>query len=588
MEEEHQHNLHTPDVLPTPSSLNLLQPKKKRLFDFEAGLIVIFSIVFLFIALGQPWQHKIEHEFPTSYLASDAFFHQAMTQYAKETGGVKWAAPWSIGGYEGVLDTHPPLLYHLAATLSIAAGIEVFDALPFLAVLSFLLAILAAYFIWRRSSKKIAMLALPAGLLMLSAKLTPLIFWGYWLLLAGIMTMLAAFWAMAKFHEERSVAPLALFFSATALVHQPEFTWAGLFFAGMIGFHVWKAKNIESGLFKKIILLALLTGILSFYSLMVFSKSFLLSEGFRSTWDPAQWAGGYPEFNLINLGIFGIIALAGIVFFLLSKKEHILAPLISLFCFLLGYLILLGFGKRAYAHRLFWFIYLSFFFGFAAYSTIGLLLKKTPSPIVFIASIILIGIFGQSVFGNTNVGQGIMNAYDWEGLQWISKNIPKESAVHYFYSDALTHNAPLYNSERVAFNIRVKPYIQALQSKELRRAYEFNLVDGYPVYLHPNGFFSFCYFDFNLKPKNNSYSCLAEYQPYNPVPQEEQLKDLCAAEYYYFDKAASQPALAQYNLAIRDMLLKNEWLKEVYSNPLVSIVENTKPGVDCFGNAATA
>ncbi|MBI2138798.1 hypothetical protein HYU13_04365 [Candidatus Woesearchaeota archaeon] len=563
---------------------NRPQPGNKLPFNFESALIIIFSTVFLFIALGQPWGNKIAHPFPTSYLASDAYFHQAMAEYAKEQGGVKWAAPWSIGGYEGVLDSHPPIVYHLAAALSTATGIEVYDSLMFLAVISYLLAILVASMIWRKANKKIAMLALPAGLLVLTAKLTPLIFWGYWLLLAGIMFMLAAFWGILHFESERSIIPLAFFFSALALSHQPEFTFAGLFFAALLAIKVWKERSISKDLILKTGKFAILTGVLVFYSLLVFSNTFLLAEGFRKTWDMQKAVGGYPPFDLVDLGIFGLVALGGIVLFFISRKDSMKVPAVSLYCFILGYFIWLGMGKRAYAHRLFWIIYLSFFFGLALYTLLKLIVKSASTPVYFGVSFLLIGIFAQSVFSNTNVGQGSMNQYDWDALKWISESLPKDAWVYYFYSDALASNAPLYNAQRVSFNIRLKPFIEAIQQGKIRRSYSFHLADGYPVYIHPNGLFSFCFYNAELKPRNDSFECLPEYQKYLPVPGEDEEKDVCGIEYAYFARAASTPALAQYGMAISELLLKNDWIKEIYSNPLVSIVHNEKPGVDCFGN----
>ncbi len=77
---------------------------------------------------------------------------------------------------------------------------------------------------------------------------------------------------------------------------------------------------------------------------------------------------------------------------------------------------------------------------------------------------------------------------------------------------------------------------------------------------------------------------LKEYEKYQRVPIGDSEKNLCSIEYYYFVKFTRESVLAQYNLAIRDVLLKNDWIKEIYFNDMVSILKNNKPGVDCFVN----
>ena len=46
---------------------------KKLKINFEIVFLMIFAGLFLFLALADPWEHKINHHFPYSYLASDEF-----------------------------------------------------------------------------------------------------------------------------------------------------------------------------------------------------------------------------------------------------------------------------------------------------------------------------------------------------------------------------------------------------------------------------------------------------------------------------------------------------------------------------------
>ncbi|MBI2576846.1 hypothetical protein HYV84_06525 [Candidatus Woesearchaeota archaeon] len=555
-------------------------------------MLAVFAAAFLYLALGEPWEHTIKHAHPYSYLASDAYLHQAMAQYAKDSGRVKFAAPYSIGGYEESMDMHPPMLSQISASLSLMTGIEVYDITMFSAASALLLAMLAAYFIWRRGSKAIALIALPTMLFMLTGRLPALTYWGYWLLLHGVMLLLAFFWALTHWEKKGMPFVAGVLLSAIALTHQPEMVFAGVFFAGFLvlkiwGEKSWKERKAAIVMVKKIAAVGIIFGILSFYSLLIFSKTYLLSEGYRNAWDPEELRGGYPVFNLGDLGLFGIIAILGVAGFFLMKKEKLWKPAsVSLYCFILGFSIFFGLGKRGYAHRLFWFIYLSFFFGLAVYAALRIFLKNIHGAIPFGIAIFLMVLIVPKIYGNTKIGPGSMNPYDWEALQWIGRNIPPEGYVYYFYSDALSHNAPIYSSKRIGFNIRLQEYIQAIQSGNIQEKYTFGLADGYTVYLHPLSPFSFCYYAHELKPRNGSLECLPTYQRYIKVSKEDEVKNLCDISYYYFDKQASQPVLAQYNMAIREVLLKNGWIKEIYSNPLVSILQNEKPGDDCVAQSA--
>ena len=59
--------------------------------------------------------------------------------------------------------------------------------------------------------------------------------------------------------------------------------------------------------------------------------------------------------------------------------------------------------------------------------------------------------------------------------------------------------------------------------------------------------------------------------------------DICDFDYYVFDKlTAQQPGLVQYNLAVRDNMIKNG-MEEAFSNQLVSVVKNKNRGVNCIG-----
>ena len=139
---------------------------KKR--HLEYGFLIIFVSVFLLLGLSNMWSKELSHDFPYAYLASDSFLHHSVAQYMKEQGQVKYSPPYEIGGFKGVLESHPLLLPELSVVFSFTSGLEVYDTIYFVVILSVLLCILVVYLIIRNFNKNIALLSLPITLLVFS------------------------------------------------------------------------------------------------------------------------------------------------------------------------------------------------------------------------------------------------------------------------------------------------------------------------------------------------------------------------------------------------------------------------------------
>ncbi|MBS3142087.1 hypothetical protein J4464_01740 [Candidatus Woesearchaeota archaeon] len=229
----------------------------------EAAIVVVFCCVFLISGLGSPWAHTLRHDFPYGYGASDAFFHQSVTEYMKEQGRVKYTPPYEVGGYDNVYDAHPPILFQIAAPLSIMTGIETYDTVLFTAVFLLLLSGLVMYCIIRAHSTSIALLALPVTLLMLGGKSLIALKWGYWLFIAGVFFMLAAFWMLSKRDVKHSWVLLGLLLGATAVAHIPEFVFLGIFMALMLLWEVYKHKKLPIATLKTFIIAGVLAVILA-------------------------------------------------------------------------------------------------------------------------------------------------------------------------------------------------------------------------------------------------------------------------------------------------------------------------------------
>src|SRR3989344_5410508 len=131
--------------------------KSKMAFklNLELILLLIFIPVFLHISIANSWDNKLSHPFPYSYMASDAFFHEASAQYMKETGRIKYSAPYIYGGHENVYEQHPVFLFELSSTFSIMSGLEVYDSILLISVFAALMMILISYAIIRQANQNI-------------------------------------------------------------------------------------------------------------------------------------------------------------------------------------------------------------------------------------------------------------------------------------------------------------------------------------------------------------------------------------------------------------------------------------------------
>lgn len=554
----------------------------------EAVVLVVFIYSFLLVGLANPYLNQIKHSRPYAHLASDAFLHMSLADYMGNVGAIKFTPPYEVGGHPLVYDEHPPALSEAVAVFSMVSGLEAYDSIYFLVVIMMLLAALVFYILARRVKKEIAYLALPVSFLIFSKSFNVMFFWGFWLFAMGVFFMVASFWAMISLDLKKSYLLIGIFLAATTLSHTPETAFAFVFMGILFIRDIIKNRKINWDFIKKGAIAAVILLLLSIYHLNIFSRTILISEGYRNEFDLKNIASlsGVPEMNLVMLGIPGIVALVGLIIFLVSKKDKAFnAAAASLYSFSLGYFIIFGIAKRSYTHRFVWFLYLSFFFGFAIYHLIRIVSKGLAPMVSFLVVLVLIGAMAVPLSKTTKVGSGIVDQGSWDALVWMRDNIPKDNMVYYFFSDAYSNKALVYNSYHVSFIAETDDFVGKLQQGKVSRKYLFGIAKAYRNYLCPLGNFKYGYYRNLLMLKDDpNYKCGEGYEKIEHPPEEYTNRDICNIEYAVFAKAASQPVLAQYNIAIANELLKNEWIKEVYSNNMISIIRNYKPGVDCIAS----
>ena len=135
-------------------------------------------------------------------------------------------------------------------------------------------------------------------------------------------------------------------------------------------------------------------------------------------------------------------------------------------------------------------------------------------------------------------------------------------------------------------NIRVVPLRKDIlehigmytRKSEMIKGQPYDVIDGKPFSTE----FSFSRF---LVPALNMYQGKALFMDSDMYLRADvnELFEMCDMDYYVTDKITSNNAITAYNRLIRNELLKNDWISEVYSNSIVSILKNNNPGDDCIG-----
>jgi len=432
----------------------------------EGLVLVVFFTLFLFLALGSQWDQRLKHDFPYGYGASDAFFHQSVAEYMNDVGRVKYTPSYEVGGHENVYDAHPPMLFELSALVSRFSGIEVFDSIMLVSAIMWVFSGIIIYIIIRRFNRSIALLSLPIMILTLTGNYKIALYWGYWLFITGVFFLLAVFWAIGRMELKKIWILLGILLGAIGISHIPEAFFLVVFLGLYFVYDLVKKKKLNKRLVKIIIYSGIISLVISAFSINIFFGSFAKTEGYRQKFDTEL---GNASVYLKDIGIIGVLILVGVVLFLVLKKKD-LAGWIGIFMFIVSYLTFLGLGKRAATHRWFWYFYLAFFFGLAVYQLIKFFYKKFKVTHAAVVSFVLIIVFAYPLLG-VSYGSGVMDPYNWRGIQWIADNTPEEARVYYFYADALSHNAALYNTKHLAFNVARSDLVDAIQNKEIRRKY---------------------------------------------------------------------------------------------------------------------
>jgi len=425
------------------------------------------------------------------------------------------------------------------------------------------------YLVIKNFNKNIALLSLPLTLLIFAPGSYMGFTWGHWPSVLSQFFLVAFFWSISKIDLGDSFAFIVLFTAAMALTHTSELFFGILFLILFFVIRIFN-KKLKLSEIKTILIAALASFIISFYYLVIFKNTWMVTQPY--SFHITQIWEGNPGLYLGNFGILlAFIAIGVVLSLFIIKKMHI-ALIIGFAMLLAGYTNYIGFDLRAFQTRFFWPIYLSVFFGFAIYKLSKLVIRKWNALYSIILSIIfiilLVGIVKVPyVHHYEKVSTpGIMNLYHWETLNWFPKNSAEDAKLYFFYGDIYSQDALLRNSKRIHYQVDPEGFVDALNSKQIRREYTTEMPGdggGSPAYR-----ISFFKFGNYANEKDQEYFFGK--------------KDICNFDYYVFDKVSRQPVLKDYNLLIASELLKKDFITEVFENEVSIILKNSKPGDDCI------
>lgn len=563
----------------------------------ETAIIIAFFAAILFLGPASASEHKIRHDYPVGYAASDSFQHQSRAEAIKNMGNYRNEAHYMMAGLENVTGFYPPLLYHVTVLLSHLSGLETYDALFLLMGVALGLAALAAYYLAKSISKPVAVLALPLTLFVATGKpFLGMVTFGQMPFAFSSLFLIATAWAITKLDLPKAYLLAAIAFSGTIMTHTSESLFFAIMmiiiFVSLITGKVALAKDRLEGL--KMIFRENRALLLAFAFAIAFTLYFW--PLFIGIWLKIQQykfgvqtiSASFPAATVFptdfGFMLFAIITgiIAAVLLAIQKRKElgkllnspRLFALAFSFYMLLAGLGTYAGFGLRSFQTRLFWPITLAPLAGFGLYQLLRTVLALISKGIArgisaFAAAVVTAAILSLVIFSAyySEPSTGSLGREHWEALRWVAENTPKDSTVYVLSSYTYGQTSILYNTERVNRYLEISDSIKIING--IVEKGSFNRTT-YATIASDSGA------GFPIRKGIISFEEGAKHTPPGGV------HDMCNSDYYIIDVAFPQQAqaLAQLNLLLMQKFTKANMTVE-YQNQLVTVLKNSNAGGDC-------
>lgn len=554
----------------------------------EAGYILIALFFFLYLGIGNHFGNSLTHPFPYGYGANDAFLQLSAAEMVHDSGNLKFMPPWVNAGFKDVVGFYPPALGQLSAALSYLMDIEVYDGLFIISHFLVIFSVLTFYVIVRKFSRDLAVLSLPLSVLYYSVPFFISMTFGELSFLLGAYFLLVFFWCLDNLEHRISIIALIVSVAGMLHSHQSEFIFAMVF---VFFYSLWKfclrALNTET--VKKIIVSVMIGILLSLYFFIIFRFSFMVTQpySFKPTLakDFTGWrAVTFGSFGIVSGNLGGVISktaglmlpallitgiLLGVVYLLRTKRYPFI---VAAFILIVGYTNLIGGMNRAFQTRFVWPIYFGLFLGAVFYTIIRQITKKQNIFISAFTGLCLLLLL-VSVYFIPMGGEGLMNIYQWNSLKWLRDNTPEDSKIYFLYTLGYPQGASASLSHRLTWFMTRDAFVESVQKGIVARNYSTAHLNWYDSGIgYWKSLLNFGYHETEDR----------EYLSDNGFLRVPQSRDICTFDYYVYDRQSDPPVISLYSRYIVDAFLKSGWFEEVYSNELVGVVKNNKPGENCL------
>lgn len=563
----------------------------RRISIAEVAILVVALTLILYLGPGAASDHRLKHDSPTGYGASDSFQHQARSEAIKGMGQYRNEAPYIVAGLTNVVGFYPPITYHITVLFSYLSGLETYDSLFFIIGLALAASALVIYHFTKNLGKAAAVLALPLTLLVATGKpFLGMVTFGQMPFALSSLFLVAAAWAITKLELPRIYFLAAVFIAGTIMTHTSETLFFGIIVAAALLLaavsRVLKEKlnGVKALLQENSKLLAALAvaALMAVYFWPIFLKIWLKLQPYRFSVESASAsfpaATVFPtDFGFMLAAI--LIGLAAAILFFIQKRNELGKLLKSPELFTLAfstYMIVaglgtyFGFGLRSFQTRLFWPITLAPLAGFGIYQLLRIILKAAKAKVsAFTVAVAVAAVLSTAVLAAyyTAPSGGSMDKDHWEPMRWIAENTPKDAQVFMLFSYVYRQTSSTYNTERVNYFLELPDFASLINGYAQKNSFD-RIVrvtvpsDSGAEFPYRKGLLSFGQL-------NNS-------------TMTGRMVDICSADYYVADLASPEQQLNQATmLLVQKFVAAN--LTVVYQNPAVIVLKNNNFGGDCLG-----
>ncbi len=559
----------------------------------ETALIVAFFTAILFLGPATAADHRLRHELPTGYGASDAYQHQTRAQAIYDMGQYRKEAPYMMKGFKDVIGFYPPVLPHATVLLARTSGLPVYDSLQLIVGLALALGALMVYYFVRTMSKMVALLSLPLTFFITTgAPFLGAVTFGQMPFALSSTFLITTAWAISRISLPKSWLLIAAALAGTIMTHTSEMLFFSIFIAAFFGIltavrvvtEKEKLNSIKAVVRENkelIIALGIATAV-TIYFWPLFIGIWLKMQPYTGISVETESAS-FPaatvhlwQFKLMYAAI--IIGLIATIVLVVQKRKELgrllysprLFPLIfSAYMMLVGYGTYLGFGLRSFQTRLYWPLTLAPLAGYGIYQIVKpvtAITGKRISPFIATAAIaILLSAFVVSAYYEKPAAASMPRQH-WDAMRWIADNVPEDAKVWVMYSDVYTQTSMLYNDEHFNYFVERSDAADMINeinanngtlNRDRRVSVAADTGAGTP---YRKGLFSF-----------------------GRHLGETSIFDMCSADYYLADLAFGERGaqLQQLNLFLIQKLVRSNMTVE-YKNEWLVVLKNNDKGGECL------